>query len=75
MGGAKLAVDGGVFAGEPASNRIKFHGDWPAADSSYFGPGLSSDDQYASKPSDGTIAWTVPPATSLLGASLQQLAP
>jgi hypothetical protein len=75
MGGAKLAVDGGVFHPEPSANRIKFHGDWPVADSQFVGPALDSDDEFASKPHEGTIAWTVPPAHELLGASFQTLAP
>jgi hypothetical protein len=65
MGGAELVVDGSHMSEVTDANVVKFHSDWPAEDSTFYGPGLSSDDQFSSATAAGILAWTVPSAGEL----------
>ena len=69
MGGAELAVDGSHMHEAVGANVIKFHSDWPADDSVFVGPPPSGGDEFNSSPDTGILAWTVPAAEDLTGAS------
>jgi hypothetical protein len=73
MGGAKLSVDGQGFHSEANQNKLMFNGKFRGYESRFESPPLSNNDEFESKPAEGTLALTVPAATELMRSNFGEL--
>jgi hypothetical protein len=74
MGGARLAVDGPGFHADPAANKFVLKGKFKGVRNREFeNPALDENDEFSSKPPEGTLALTLAPATNVLRASFGEL--
>jgi hypothetical protein len=67
MGGAQIAIDGENFNSNPGENRIHFN----RHPTKFTGPPLSLEDEFSSN--EGTLAYTIPPASDLVHKRFQDL--